>query len=516
MTSKIAGLSLSIFLLLMTGLGYYIYNYAEVDLYVLSYNRHCADCHGGDLKGRDGHGPSLLAESQAIDQAVDQIMARIAQHDIGLTPDLTPDQVKGLAIFIAERRLGLQLTEFRFDTHVQPTPGVVTTRHHAFTIEVFADDLAPIPFSIEPLPDGSMLLTEKVKGLSIISPEGIQSAYISGTPDIAGVTGHFRGLQYGVGWLLDVAVHPNYSKNGWVYLHYTELCGPTSTNLDCPANTLLPISMNRLDRGRIIDGRWTDVETIWRSDHEFYTGSPDSAAGGRIAFDDSGHVYISVGIKTMDPFNDTSPQSLNSPYGKIHRMMDNGDIPADNPFLITTAIRDHDREVSASIWTVGHRSPQGLEWHPGRAKIWNAEMGPRGGDELNELHRGGNYGWPFHSQGQEYTAVAVQRHVKANLEFDADQSIKPLVDFTPSPAISSFVFYEGAPFAAWQGQVLIGSLKGQSLFRLAFDGDKLVHKETLIKDLARIRDIEIGDDGLVYLLVESEHGSKILRLRPAT
>jgi len=167
-----------------------------------------------------------------------------------------------------------------------------------------------------------------------------------------------------------------------------------------------------------------------------------------------------------------------------------------------------------TVWTYGHRSPQGLEWHSERQRVWNSEMGPRGGDELNELLPGRNYGWPYDSQGLEYSGIYVERYKQNNLEFDTAQVEQSLVDFTPSPAISSFAFYQGDRFSNWRNNVLIGSLKGNTLYRLVFDGTQLLHREVLLEDLARIRDIEVGFDGLVYLLLENAAGSSIVRLRP--
>jgi glucose/arabinose dehydrogenase len=145
-------------------------------------------------------------------------------------------------------------------------------------------------------------------------------------------------------------------------------------------------------------------------------------------------------------------------------------------------------------------------------QVWNAEMGPRGGDEINELLSGRNYGWPYFSLGLEYTGGDVERHKSKNIEFEVSTIEQTLVDITPSPAISSFAFYNHDRFTNWKDNLLLGSLKGSSLFRYVFDGKKVVHKETLIKDLARIRDVEIGYDGLVYLLLENKNGSKIVRL----
>jgi glucose/arabinose dehydrogenase len=434
--------------------------------------------------------------------------AHLALGGSAFTNVLSDVEIKGLAIYVGEHRLGQRFTEFQFDRDVHIPQGVQTSEAHNFSFETVIEGLDPLVFSIEPLPDGSLLVTEKERGLSIISTDGKQSALVDGTP-ATGSSVDIMGIQYGSGWLLDVATHPDYADNGWVYLHYTHMCD------EACGSSMISASMNRLDRGRIVDGKWVDVQTIWQAPLEFYASTPDTGAGGRIAFDDSGHVYISVGIKSSDGTQDTTPQDLASPYGKIHRVRDDGSIPLDNPFVVGANVNPEDESnVRASIWTYGHRSPQGLEWHRLRQKVWNSEMGPRGGDELNELLPGHNYGWPYFSMGLEYSGSHVERHKPKSIEFDAASVEQTLVDITPSPAISSFAFYSGDQFPGWQDNVLIGSLKGSSLFRMVFDGNKLVHRETVIKDLARIRDVEVGYDGLVYLLLENEAGSSIVRLVP--
>ena len=308
-------------------------------------------------------------------------------------------------------------------------------------------------------------------------------------------------LDYGLGWLLDVAPHPDYADNGWVYLVHTDLCG------DCgdEADSLLPVTMARVIRGRIKDGAWEDQQVIWSVRPEFYTSIPDIAIGGRLAFDPDGYLYLSVGIKGMG--NYVGMQDLRTPYGKIHRVHDDGRIPSDNPFV--------DRAGALpSIWTYGHRSPQGLEFNARTHQLWGTEMGPRGGDEVNLLLRGRNYGWPLYSKGVDYDGTPVEYWKELNIEFDLADIEQPVVDLTPSPAVSSFIFYDGAPFAQWQGQLIVGSLKATELFRFVVEGDKHVHSEVLIKDLARIRDVEAGPDGLIYLLLEHESGSQIVRLVP--
>jgi len=438
------------------GIAWYLLSYAELDIYVPLYADNCAQCHGAQLQGSD-QGPALVGLPLRAGDTVQQLQQSIKNAHLqlggpGFVDSLNDVQIKGLAIFVGERRLGQRFTDFRFDRDVHIPAEVQVSEQHGFRVQTVAQGLDPLVFSIAPLPDGSLLLTEKERGLSIISADGEQSAPITGTPTLGGSV-DIMGIQYGSGWLLDVALHPNYEENGWIYLHYTHLCG------DLCDSALVQASMNRLDRGRIVDGHWTDVQTIWQAPLAFYQSTPDTGAGGRIAFDNDGHVFISVGIKSSDGLQDVTSQDLAQPYGKIHRVNDDGTIPIDNPLVSLGT-------VSNSVWTYGHRSPQGLEWNPVRKTVWNSEMGPRGGDELNELLPGRNYGWPYHSQGLEYLGSTVERHKPKSIEFDASDVELSLVDITPSPAISSFAFYSGNAFPGWQGNVLIGSLKGSSLFRM--------------------------------------------------
>ena len=387
--------------------GYYMAQYAEMDIYVPMFNDNCGDCHGDDLRGTE-KGIALIDDYLEGGDTVAGLVQSInrGNHEAGMPAYegvLTELQVKGLAIYIAERRLGQRFIDFRFDAELVVPKDPIKTEEHEFVIETFAEGLDPMPFSIEPLPDGSFLLTEKERGLSIISTEGVQSELIEGTPRMANFSFDIRGVKYGVGWLLGVAAHPNYEDNGWIYLHYTDLCpnGCSGEN----SSSIFPISMNRLDRGRIKDGKWVDVETLWQADIDSYTAAPDTGAGGRVAFDDMGHVYISVGIK--DNFG---PQDLRNPYGKIHRIRDDGTIPPDNPYVV--AANETSEEIpftQQTIWTYGHRSPQGLEW--------NYLRGCRRYDELF------NFKSPYKSQKRETkcSAIELQRRCKK----------EPLTGFEP-------------------------------------------------------------------------------------
>ena len=499
----------------LAGVGvWYVLNVAGLDLYQPMYVDNCGSCHGEDLEGTDQGSPLMGNELIHGDTVADmQESIRNRHQALGMpafVAELTDVDVKGLAIYVGERRMGQKFTEFQYDREVDVPSDVISSEEYDFTVEIVAEGLENLIFSIDLLPDGSILVSEKERGLSLISSDGKERTLIEGTPQ-TGTSYEMSGIHWGSGWLLDVAAHPNYEENGWIYLHYTDLCPE-----DCGSGVTDP-SMNRLDRGRIVDGQWVDVETIWQAPKEFYKPMPDTGAGGRIAFDDTGHVYISVGIKTDDYVagGQSPPQDLSVPYGKIHRVTEDGKIPVDNPFATGPGSSWEEASFTRqSVWTYGHRSPQGLEFNPIRKLVWNSEMGPRGGDEINELLPGRNYGWPYFSLGLEYSGNTVERYRANGVEFDQEEVEQTLVDITPSPAISSFVFYDGDQFPAWQDNVLIGSLKGSSLFRYVFDGNKVTHKEILIKDLARTRDIEVGHDGLVYLLIEAKEGSRILRMVP--
>ena len=217
-------------------------------------------------------------------------------------------------------------------------------------------------------------------------------------------------------------------------------------------------------------------------------------------FDGEGHVFLSIGIGVD---NHTGIQDLTTPWGKMHR--DDGRIPIDNPFIdVAGAI--------PSIWTYGHRSPQGLEFRQETGELWGTEMGPRGGDEINRLLPGKNYGWPLYSKGLNYDGTRVEYGKKLGIEYELKDIEQPVVDLSPSPAVSSFVFYRGAMFPNWQNDLIVGSLKGRNLYRFVLEENKVVHREVLLSNLARFRDVETGPNGEIYVLLENNSGGQILRL----
>lgn len=477
------------------------------DGFIKNFNENCGACHGEDLRGAT-LGPALVGVDLKYGSSVKEIAASIAGGfpSAGMpawSETMDDDQIWNLALYVAEQRQGTTILDKRDNIPLVIPDASLESEKHPFRIEIIADGLDPMPFSIAPLPDGRILLSERMRGLRIISPDGTKSDYIRGTPAVYDDSGMFLGQVQGLGWMLDVALHPDYEKNGWIYIHHTDRCSDCN---ELSKKSGGPVSMNRLVRGRIKDGAWVDQEIIWQAALETYTNTSDLAAGGRIAFDDSGHVYISVGMK--DTLDFMGIQDLGLPYGKIHRLHDDGRVPEDNPFVKVDG-------ALPSIWSYGHRSVQGLEFNPASGELWSTEMGPRGGDELNRIVKGGNYGWPVFTNGVNYDGRPVNVASKLGIELSEADAVFPVVDWTPSNAISSFIFYASPEFPAWRGNIIAGTLRATDLLRMETADGQVSHTEVLIEDLARFRDIEIGPKGELYLLLEHKSGSLIVRLMPA-
>ncbi len=476
------------------------------DPFIKMYETDCAVCHGEDLQGAP-LGTPLVGIDLRHGDSVEEIAKNIADGfpDTGMpgwSETKNKDQIWNLALYVAEQRQGTTILDKRNEIPLEIPDGAVHSEKHSFLIETIATDLDPMPFSIAPLPDGQFLLSERMRGLSLISADGKTVELVTGTPKVYDDSGIMFGQVMGFGWMLDVALHPKYEDNGWVYLHYTDRCDECN---DVSREYDRSVSMNRLIRGRIKDGEWLDEETIWQADKRSYSTTSDLAAGGRIAFDDKGYVYISVGMKGDYDFIGT--QDLDSPYGKIIRIHDDGRIPEDNPFVGVEG-------ALPGIWTTGHRSQQGLEFNPQTGDVWNTEMGPRGGDELNRLVPGGNYGWPVFTSGVNYDGRPVDVADQLGLDLKEEDAEFPVIDWTPAIAASSFIFYDGAEYPAWKNNVLLGTLRATDLLRIEVVDDQVVHTEVLLEDLARFRDIEQGPNGELYILLEHATGGQIIRIVP--
>ena len=472
----------------------------------LMFQENCAVCHGEDLEGA-AQGTPLRGEL-VHGESMAEVVASIANGNVdsgmpSWDDIFSPVEIRGLAMYVLETRANVGYVTSNYDAPLSIPEGEFETELHSFRLEALVDDLDALPFSLAPLPDGSLLVTEKTKGVRIISPDGDKSELIRGTPqaydDVYQMESRID-IERGMGWLFDILLHPNYEENGWIYLYHGHRCEDCT---ELSRERERPVSMNRLVRGRVEDGEWIDEEVIWRADMEHYSFAGDVGAGGRAVFDNRGHVYFSVGAKG----GMQGIQDLLTPWGKIHRINDDGTVPQDNPFVG----RD---DVYQSIYTYGHRSPQGLEFDITGGELWGSEHGPRGGDEINRLLPGRNYGWPLYSLGLDYDGTPVEYGKELGIEFELSDIEQPVVDLTPSPAVSSFIISDSDQFPEWRGDYLVGSLKARSLFRVEIDDNEFVSRETLFEGIGRVRDIEQGFNGDIYLLFEHNAGGKIVRLVP--
>jgi glucose/arabinose dehydrogenase len=322
------------------------------------------------------------------------------------------------------------------------------------------------------LPDGRMLITERSGEIRIMENDLLLDTKVEGVPPV-----YARGQ----GGLLDIKLHPNYAENGWIYLSYS------SPNPDGNgAHTA--VMRARLDGTNLVD-----QEKLFQAGP--YTTS-GVHYGSRIVFDDQGYMFISVGERgTME-----NAQNLSNHSGKIHRLHDDGRIPEDNPFV-------NEAGAIASIWSYGHRNPQGMVRDAATGRLWAHEHGPRGGDELNIVERGKNYGWPVISYGINYNGtVLTELTEKEGME-------QPVHQWTPSIAPCGMALYTGDQFPEWKGNLFVGALSFRYVARVVLDGDRFVEEEKLLDKVGRVRAIEQGPDGNLY--VATEGPGMMLRLRPS-
>jgi len=335
-----------------------------------------------------------------------------------------------------------------------------------FDYEIVVGDMQ-IPWGMVFLPDGSMLITEKSGELIHFKDD--QKQLITGVPEV---------YQQGQGGLLDIALHPNYGQNGWIYLSYASSEGEGEGG------------HTALMRAKLSGNRLTDQKVLYKATPNTTKGQH---FGSRIAFDEAGYLYFSIGDRGE---KDINPQDITRDGGIIYRLNDDGSIPSDNPFVGKPNAKE-------AIYSYGHRNPQGMILHPETGEVWIHEHGPMGGDEINVIKKGANYGWPVVTHGIDYSGLPI-----------SDESSRPGMEdpiyfWVPSIAPSGMVYVTSDKYPHLKGNLLVGSLKFQYLEHLVLDGKKVVKREKLLKDIGRLRDVKQGPDGFIYAGVE---GKGIVRL----
>jgi glucose/arabinose dehydrogenase len=339
-----------------------------------------------------------------------------------------------------------------------------------YTTKIVVPEL-DIPWGMDFLPDGSMLITEKAGPL--IHFKNGKKTIIKGLPDI-----YVRGQ----GGLLDIKIHPDYKNNGWIYITYASTGG-----LNDGGNTTLM-------RAKIMDDTLVEKEVLYKARPNSKKGQH---FGSRITFDNEGYLYFSVGDRGN---REQNPQDITRDCGKIYRLHDDGTIPTDNPFVNTA-------HAKTAIFSYGHRNPQGMAKHPETGAIWINEHGPKGGDEINSITKGKNYGWPVISYGVNYSGT---RFTEITEKEGMEQ---PIYYWVPSIAPSGMAFVTSNKYPDWQDSILVGSLKFQYLERLVLKDNKVVKREALFKNIGRIRHVAQAPDGYIYVAVE---GLGIVKIIPNT
>ncbi|MDD2109095.1 PQQ-dependent sugar dehydrogenase [Pseudomonas asiatica] len=338
------------------------------------------------------------------------------------------------------------------------------------TVSTLADGLRN-PWALAFLPGGKdMLVTERAGNLRVVNAEGKVGPPISGVPKV---------WAEGQGGLLDVVLSPEFAKDRTVYLSYAE------EGSDGKAGTAVGRGQLSHDRARL-----ENFNVIFRQQPKLSEGNH---FGSRLVFDRDGYLFIALGENNQRP----TAQDLDKLQGKIVRILPDGEVPRDNPFVGKDNVRPE-------IWSFGHRNQQGAALNPWTGKLWTHEHGPRGGDEINIPEPGKNYGWPIATHGINYSLLPIPEAKGKHVQGMVD----PHHVWEKSPGISGMAFYDSSRFKAWDHNLFIGALATQELIRLQLDGDKVVHEERLLGELkARIRDVRVGPDGYLYVLTDDKDGA---------
>ena len=434
------------------------------------YDQNCANCHGRNGEG-GGAGTKSLNTKEKFDQKHDKPFFDAIKNgveDMGMESfgdSLSDEAIWALVVHIRELQARALRAEFGSP---KPSNGVYSSLRAKFRIEDVVTSGLSTPWSLDWLPDGKMLVTNRPGGMYVYEG-GQKLAEVSGLPP---------SVEQGQGGLMEVRVHPT---NGWVYLSVAD---PAKTGRG---------AMTKVYRGKVVvaggSARWTEQQTIFEAAQEYYSGATVHF-GCKIDFQGD-YVFISVGERGTN----MRVQDNATPYGKVMRLHLDGKVPSDNP-------------VSGNpMWTTGHRNQQGLAFDL-EGSLWDTEHGPRGGDEVNLIKKGANYGWPVHAFSINYQDTPfVTPWNKPGESFTL-----PVFRWLPSIGASGLAVVDGAAFPAWKGDMLAGGLAGNNLDRFRLKGGAMQEREELLHGLGRIRDINVHKDGTVYVALNGP--DKIIRLVP--
>lgn len=439
------------------------------------YKTYCAGCHGAQLQGSVG--PALIKKDWKHGGDRNSILKTI-QNGVPST-----EMIKWEGVLSA--RQIEDVTDFILKAQTSPEivrklelPLEIKTKLYSLRIEKLVTEGLKTPWGIEFVDAKRALITGKFGDLNWMVDGKLDNQPITGLPK----TYAFDN----VGGMMDLALDPAYSKNGWVYLAFSHN-STNSTDKKTPG-------MTRIVRGKVKDHQWTDEQTLFQVADSLQV-SGGTRWGCRFLFDKQGYLYFTIG--DMNRAQDS--QQLSKPSGKVYRINSDGSIPNDNPF--------YGREnVLQAIYSLGNRNVEGLAQHPQTGLIYASEHGPQGGDELNILKKGANYGWPVITYGIDYNGSKITDLThKEGME-------QPITYWTPSIAVCPIEFVTGPRFSRWKNNLLVGALKFEEIRRLVIDGDQVREQELLLKGYGRIRDLKMGPDGALYVLTNTPDA--VLRITP--
>jgi glucose/arabinose dehydrogenase len=432
----------------------------------MNYRTYCAGCHGDNLekftakKWMDEPGNASVINS--IKMGIEM------QGMPSFQKTFTQAEIEELAAYVKQ---GIPEDKSSLKPAIVPG-GVMESELQDFIVDTVVTGLK-VPWGLVFLPNGDLLISERAGTLHRFSGSKL-SPPIEGLPPIR---------DKGQGGLLDLCLHPDYKKNGWIYFSYSALKNKNGK----------PVSNTAIMRARLEGNKLIDQQLIFK-------GDPDTDRshhyGCKLAFDNKGHLFFGIGDRGQHL---EFPQNLDNANGKIHRINDDGSIPKDNPFVTT-------KGAMPSIYSYGHRNPQGTCINPLTGELWETEHGPRGGDEINLVKPGLNYGWPVISYGINYDgSILTELTEKEGME-------QPVYFWNPSIAPCGMTFLTGDRYKKWHNNLFVGSLRFQYLERIVIKDHSILHTEKLLQGIGRVRNVVISPDGLIYVAIENP--GKIVRLVP--
>ncbi|PST82100.1 hypothetical protein C7T94_14945 [Pedobacter yulinensis] len=423
-----------------------------------NYRNYCAGCHGEKM---DAFADRSWKHGSSREDLFRSIKKGWADEGMpAFDSTFTDKETYALADYILK---GIKNVD-RYKGGDKPKSAVFSTEAMTIKLDTVVKGL-DVPWGMAFLPQGGMLVTDRNGKLYRVDASGRRSE-VSGVPDV---------LARGQGGLLDVAIDPAFASNGFIYLSYSKFKKEGATTLATTAVAKAKLSGNALS-----------------GQHDIFVAKPYSRTqhhyGSRLQFGKDGLLYVSAGERGNEKEN---PQQLKeNDHGKIHRINTDGSAPKDNPFVKMPG-------ASPTIWTYGHRNPQGMAIDPVTGQLWSNEHGPRGGDEINVIKKGKNYGWPVVTYGINYNGKTIS-------ELSKKEGIEDAMHFwLPSIGVSGMTFVSGSRYPAWKGNILSGSLRFQYLNRSVVKNNKVTHEEILFRNIGRVRDVRMGPDGFIYIAVES-------------